>query len=184
MQHHVDKDATKPIQSGRVPPGEELIRLGDARAEAGDWIGAVARWRAAAAAGAEPAANTRLRAFVQRFDHTPPIEGGRVPRQALGSLAVCGAATVLGTLAFVAASRAGAGIYPFLLALGWVGTAIATGSALVFALRSGRSDDGTAPAAVPEPVGPDELTARAEALAARLTRHGEQAARSTSVAAR
>ena len=183
MQHHVDKDATKPIQSGRVPPGEELIRLGDARAEAGDWIGAVARWRAAAAAGAEPAANTRLRAFVQRFDPTPPIEGGRVPRQALGSLAVCGAATVLGTLAFVAASRAGAAIYPFLLALGWVSTAIAAGSALVFALRSGRSDDGAA-AAVPEPVGLDELTAQAEALAARLTRRGEQAAGSTSVAAR
>ena len=183
MQHRVDATPTKPTGTGTLAPSEDLIRLGDARAAAGDWIGAVARWRAAGEAGAEPAAIARLRAFVEQFGGTPS-EDARIPPPALGPLAVCVGATVLGTLAFVAAGRPGGGIYPILLALGWVGVAIACGSALDFALRSGRPADGTTPAAIPEPVDLEELAARAEALAARLTRREDKTTGSKSAAAR
>ena len=169
MTDNVDRERASVTKPDATVPGEDLIRRGDAHAEAGDWVGAVARWRAGAAAGAERAAKIRLRAFLHRFGGGPGAAAGAgVPRRALGPLAVCLEASVLGGLALFAADRPDGATDPILLGLGWLGVVVAAGSALVFAARSGRLDGG-AGATLPESVPLDELIGRAEELAARLT---------------
>ena len=151
--------------------GAELLRQGDARAAVDDWIGAVELWRAAGRDGAEEAARARLQRVRERFGTERVSEGG-VPRRALQPLAICLEAAVLGVLAFVAADRGRSGIDPVLLAMGWVGMAIAAGGALVFALRSGRLDGSAAPAVVAATGSLEDLGVRAADAARRSQRIG------------
>lgn len=71
---------------------------------------------------------------------TNPPDRRRLPRHALGPLAVCGEAAVFAVLAMVAANRVEGGPDNVLLAFGWVAVAVSAGAALVFAGRSGRLD--------------------------------------------
>lgn len=144
----------------------ELLRRGDARAAADDWVGAVELWRAGGRGGAGDAARARLRGVLERFATERVSEGG-VPRRALQPLAICLEGAVLGVLAFIAADRGPTGIDPVLLAVGWVGMAVAAGGALVFAARSGRLDGTPRAAAVPDNASLDDLGVRAADVAAR-----------------
>lgn len=138
---------------------------GDARATAGDWVGGVAAWRAAAEAG-DPAAIARLRTFVASFGQTETTpESVRVPRRAFGPLALCGEATAFALLAMIAANRVDDGPDAVLLAFGWVAVAVAAAAALLFAARSGRLDGGSGAFAARAEVG--DVAARAEAIAGR-----------------
>lgn len=142
----------------------EAIRLGDERAEAGDWVEAVGRWRAAmgeGATGEREAAEGRLRAFVGHFD---PGGAARVPRRALRPLAVCAETALLGVLTVVLGNAVEGGPDAVLLWAGWGCFAVSAGAAVVFAARSGRLDgpDPSETADLPE------IAARADAVAARL----------------
>lgn len=138
---------------------------GDARASSGDWVGAVAAWRAAAEAG-DPAAIARLRTFVASFGQTETTpESVRVPRRALAPLAICGEATAFALLAMIGANRVDDGPDTVLLAFGWVAVAVAAAAALLFAARSGRLDGGSEAFAARAAVA--DVAARAEAIAGR-----------------
>lgn len=150
-----------------VPPAE-AVRLGDERAEAGDWLGAVRRWRAAAVVGGgeqEAAAEQRLRAFVRHVGATDPA-ADRVPRRAIGSLAICLQAALFGVLTMILGNRVEGGQDAVLLWVGWASFAVAAVAAVVFAARSGRLDGtGSSLAATADPA---EVAAHAEAIATRL----------------
>ena len=70
-----------------------------------------------------------------------PIGGaGGVPRRALGPLALCFEAAILGLLAMIAANRVDGGPDAVLLWVGWAAWAVSLVAAIVFAGRSGRLD--------------------------------------------
>ena len=152
-----------------APHGEELIRLGDERSEREEWAGAVASWRAAAAAGAMEAADIRLHAFVRQFGAAPPaIVSLGLPRRALQPLAICVEAALFGVLAMLAANRVANGPDAVLLGLGWASFAVAAVGAVVFAARSGRLDGGVADTKFAETADFDTVAGRATEIAARL----------------
>ena len=90
-----------------------------------------------------------------------PGRDGRLPRRALGALAVCLEAAVLGILAVVAANRVDEGYDPVLLLFGWVAFAVSAIAALVFAAHSGRLDGVGADDAAGGAAEPDGRTVQA-----------------------
>lgn len=181
---------SKDGQTGRTTaplPGEsgkDVLRGGDARAAAGDWVGAIRRWRVAAADGAEEEARARLYAFVRRNGGAaPPSADGRLPAPALRALTVLLTASLVGTLAFVIAGRTETA-NSVLLVIGWSAVALAATAALLFAARSGSLSGAGDPAAFWANAAVDELAARAEAIAAGQARRGDDPSSSAVMATR
>lgn len=149
----------------------ESIRRGDERAKVGDWMGAVRHWRATAEAGPTvsereaAAAERRLRGFVRHAGASDPA-ADRVPRRALGPLAVCLQAALFGVLTTILGNRVEGGQDAVLLWIGWVSFAVSAAAAVIFAARSGRLD-GTG-STLAETADAAEVAARAEAIATRL----------------
>ena len=165
--------AAAPEAGNAGTSGSEVLRGGDARAAAGDWVGAIRRWRAAAADGAEEEARARLYAFVRRNEGDAPSRGDhRLPTPALRALALLLTASLVGTLAFIIAGR-GDRADTVLLAVGWSAVVIATTASLLFAATSGRLGGTGQPGEFWATAATEELAMRAEMIAARQSRHGE-----------